>query len=458
MGHTTTMPDSILSVRRVDALRGEIKASPSKSYTHRAVVVGSMNGATKIRNALLCHDTEQTIAMWRLLGAKISATNKQRSTCDLEVHGFSGSPSIDQHAEFDVRESGTLLRFLLPILSLCEGRIRVVGQSTITDRPNREIVEVLQAWGLDIRGRDAEHRVPIELNATGRLSGGEASLNGSRSSQVVSSLLIAAPFARQNTTLRIDSELVSRPYIEITKDVLKWAGIHIEHVSDKEFHVEAGQTPNCKDAFVVHGDYSSSAFIMAAAALVPSDVVITDLVKDAQGDREIVSILSSMGVDIAHDTDAGIVRVCGAARLEPIEINGRDIPDLIPIVTTLACFAKGTTRISNVAHLKGKESDRIKSPASELIKLGATIETTSDSITIHGGCPLRSGLVSSCRDHRVAMSMAVAGLAIDGGVRIEGSDCIAKSYPRFEQDMNILTGDSLSTEAPSPDPPELAPV
>jgi 3-phosphoshikimate 1-carboxyvinyltransferase len=331
-------------------------------------------------------------------------------------------------------ESGTLLRFILSVLSLVDGPVTVNGKGTLLDRPNKQIVDVLKAWGVDIEGRGKEHALPIQLEADGHLSGGTARVAGGVTSQVISSLLIAASFADQDITLRLSEKLVSRPYVDITMDVLKWSGIEVERRGYSVFKVKCGQPFRPKGDYVVHGDYSSAAFPLAAAALLESDVTVGDLVKDCQGDSRIVQILKRMGAKVVRDTH--LVRVKGSAELKGIDIDGRDIPDLVPIVATLGCFAKGKTRIRNIAHLAHKESNRLEKPAGELRKLGARISIGRDQLVIRKS-ELKGTRVSSCNDHRIAMSLAVAGLKV-GGVSIAGSACIAKSYPRFVSDMRRL--------------------
>ena len=199
--------------------------------------------------------------------------------------------------------------------------------------------------------------------------------------------------------------------------------------------VRKGQAFDPRGDFTVHGDWSAAAFLLAAAVLTESDVTVTDLARDCQGDRRIVDVLRCMGAKI---TESGLaVRVKGPARLHGVDIDGGDIPDLVPILTTLACFASGTTRIRNVAHLVHKESDRLAMPAAELRKLGADITVRSDGLVIKHSI-LHGGVVSACNDHRIAMSLAVAGLGAGQTVAITGAECIDKSYPRFVTDMKKL--------------------
>ncbi len=418
-----------LLVNKTSNLQGVISAPPSKSYTQRAIMIGGINGNNvMIENPLNAKDTQATIKAWASLGASIT-----KSPRGLKIKGFRGTPSPRRNI-INVGESGTLLRFILPMLALAKGTFTVKGKETLLPRSNKTIVEALKSWGIKIRGKGKDHKLPITIEGQGIIKGGRTEVDGKEGSQVVSSLLIAAPFAKEDTTIVLKTELVSRPYVDITIDVLKDAGINVERKGYKEFRVKCNQTFKPREKFVVHGDYSSAAFLMAAACLVPSDVVITDLANDKQGDRKIITILNKMGARIKKTGNT--IKIKGPFELKGIKIDGKDIPDLVPILAVIACFARGRTKISNISHLAHKESNRITSPAGELMKLGADISTTKNSLTIKQSS-LKSETVSACKDHRLAMSFAVAGLMI-GDLRISGFDCISKSFPSFLRDMKAL--------------------
>jgi len=211
--------------------------------------------------------------------------------------------------------------------------------------------------------------------------------------------------------------------------------VRVERQGYRVFRVRKEQTLAPRTTFTVHGDYSSAAFLLAAAVLVKSDVTITDLVPDCQGDRRIVNILRAMGAKISVGKNS--LRVRGPFKLRGVDIDCADTPDLVPVLTMLACFARGVTRIRNIGHLAFKESDRLARPAGELRKLGANISLGKDSLLIRPA-RLHGGRVSACNDHRIAMALAVAGLRIRDGLTITGFECVAKSYPGFLTDMKRL--------------------
>ncbi|MBI5554660.1 MAG: 3-phosphoshikimate 1-carboxyvinyltransferase [Elusimicrobia bacterium] len=415
-------------IEKTPKIAGVIKAPPSKSYTHRAIMICSINGNCKIINPLYANDTLATINAWRQLGVIIKKTAKY-----LQIKGFCGLPRPKAHS-IKVGESGTLLRFILPLVALAKGVFNIQGEGTLLGRSNRTIVEALKSWGLDIAGKGKDHKLPIRLESNCEIKGGKTFVSGKEGSQTLSALLIAASLAKEDTTIILKNKLVSRPYVDVTIDVLQQAGIKVKRDGYKVFSVPGAQKFNLPKSFIIHGDYSSAAFLIAAACLLQSEVTITDLINDKQGDKKIIDILNKMGARIKHTKNK--VEIKGPFELKGINIDCGDTPDLVPVLAVLGCFAKGKTRINNISHLTYKESNRITAPAAELMKLGADISFTRDSITINQSC-LQAGHVLSCNDHRIAMALVVAGLRI-GEVRISGVECISKSYPDFLNDLKSL--------------------
>ena len=417
-----------LKVEKTSYLSGVIKAPSSKSYTIRAVILAGLDGRLKVFNHLYSDDTLAAIKALEALGASIKKGNGF-----LDIRGFRGRPSLKK-ASINVGESGTLLRLVLPIAVLGKGRFLIRGEGTLLNRPNKAIAQALMSSGSEIKGRDREFRLPLEIEGKGKFQGGVIEVSARMSSQTVSSLLNIAIFARQDTTIIVKDEAVSKPYIDITMDMLRQAGINIEQKGYRKFFVSAGQHFKPKKDFVIHGDYSSAAFLIAAGCLLGSDIVITDLVRDAQGDRRIISILNSMGARIRRQGDKVIIK--GPFTLKGRDIDCCDTPDLVPVLSAVACFARGKTRLLNIGHLAYKESNRISAVANELRKLNAKISAGFDSLLIKQSI-LKPAAVSSCNDHRIAMALAVAGLAV-GGVTVTGAECVNKSYPHFIADMQSL--------------------
>ncbi len=426
---------------RVEAgaeLRGEIQAPPSKSYTHRALMVAGLATGGIVEAPLLSADTAATAAVWEALGATVTYDVERKQA---HVFGFDGRPR-PREANLYVHEAGTLFRFVLPGLALAEGTFTLAGNESFNRRANDVIVRPLRDLGIDVMGQGDGHRAPVTVRGTGRIAPGVAHVPGGKSSQAVSGLLLWLPLATAGSgsapavsEIVIDGTPVSGPYVDMTIEVLEWGGIAIETMSASRWRVPSDQRYTLRSSsYRVPGDYSSAAFLLAAACLVPSDVWVRGLRDDAQGDRKIVTILRDMGAAIEREGDG--FRVRGPARLRGIEIDCAATPDLVPVLAALGCHARGRTVLGNLLHLRNKESDRIAAPVTELGKLGGKLVAHDDAIVIEGGA-LGGGVVDAWNDHRMAMSLAVANLPA-GGVEIEGAEAVLKSYPTFFDDLCAL--------------------
>ncbi len=433
-GVSGILPGLSMLVKKTQFLEGTITAPPSKSYTHRAIVIGSMNGESKVNNYLDSDDTKNTIKVWRELGADIDINKSKKM---LSIRGFKGCPKFEDGTVLNIGESGTLLRFALAVASLGHGEIVIDGTGTALTRSNNRIVSALNSLGAVIEGQGQTDTVPVTIKANG-LKGEKITIRSDVTSQVISALLIALPLAEGNSKIRIQSpeKMVSRPYIEITRHVLEKVGIKTVNNNFESFEVEGGQRFGPLENFDVPGDYSSAAFLMAAASLIKSNVRIENLLEDdKQGDKEIINIINRMGGKIKKGKD--YVEIEGPFDLEGIEVDCRDTPDIVPVIAALAVFAKGETHISNIAHLKEKESNRILSIEEEFKKLGIDIKITVNEILIKNSVPKTGVILDPHDDHRIAMCLSLIGLRT-GDLTIENAKCIDKSYPEFITDMKAL--------------------
>lgn len=442
-----------LRVRRTNRLEGVVTAPPSKSYTHRALIIGSLSREAWIRNPLLSQDNRATMDVLRTLGAAIKLS-PQVSTPSLHINGFQRNPAIDGKT-VNVGESGTLLRFLPSVASLGEGTIRIEGRGTLLQRPCGPILKVLRKMGVGASARN--DRLPITLVGNGEFRGGRIVVDASQSSQAISSILMVAPYATQDTEIVVKGRLVSMPYIDVTMDVMQRAGVHVEAEKTSagrygRFFVRCGQSYhgwNGRTPFHVPGDFSSGGFLLAAACLVDSRVTVRGFAKDRQGDRVIVEVLKKMGghVKEMRDGKSKSYLVEGPADLRAVEFDGGDYPDLCPIVAMLGAFAEGRTEIRNIGHLTIKESDRIGQTVRIIRELGGKVESGPSWLRVfgnpramHGG-----GSINPSGDHRLAMAAVVAGLRL-GQVEVQDPGCIAKSYPGFVKDLRSI-GASISPTA-----------
>jgi 3-phosphoshikimate 1-carboxyvinyltransferase len=265
------------------------------------------------------------------------------------------------------------------------------------------------------------------------MKGGTAHLNGSVSSQFLSALLIASPLSEQDTRIVIDGELKSRPYAEMTIDMLAEAGIRID-AGAKEFIVPAGQSFRLK-GYTIPGDFSSSSYPMAAAAVTGSEITIKGVLPSRQGDSAIIDILRRMGVEVFWDKEKGDLRVKGG-ELKGVDVDAGRTPDLVPTIAVLGALAKGKTTVFNAEHVRHKETDRLHAMAVELSKMGADIQERPDGLEIEGG-KLHGAKVHGYHDHRIVMALAVAGL-VAGDTEIDTAESVDVSYPGFFTEMKGL--------------------
>lgn len=411
-------------------LSGEVTAPPSKSYTHRAFMVALLaRGESRIDNPLLGLDTEATIEAVKSMGAEVVQDGEV-----WRVHGTAGSlkPSTDL---IDARNSGTTIRLMSAIAALSPRPIRLTGDESILKRPIGPLVEVLNKLGAKARCERADGRPPVVVG--GGLKGGEVEMSGAVSSQFISALLLACPYAKEDVELTITEELRSKPYVEITLELLDAAGADIKR--DKSltgFKISGKQVFEAID-MKVPGDFSSAAFVLGAAALTGSKVRVNNLdVRGAQGDRRIVKLLEEFGADA--NVSGKTVEIAGTGELNGIDVDCGDNPDLVPVLAVLGSVADGQTRIINVPHLRFKETDRLKALAIGLKRFGANVKELPDELRLEGVKELKGTRVGSFGDHRMAMAFAVAGLVAQGETIVEGAESIPVSYPGFVEDMRKL--------------------
>jgi 3-phosphoshikimate 1-carboxyvinyltransferase len=418
---------------RPSTLSGEITAPPSKSYTHRAFAIGLLaRGNTEVVGPLLSLDTRATIEAARILGAEIARRGET-----WRVAGTAGN--IEPRQELiDVGNSGTTLRLMSAIASLSPKPVRLTGDVSILARPMGQLVDALARLGAKARCEGPRGRPPVVVG--GGLKGGEVEMGEVMSSQFISALLLASPYAEGDVEIHLLEEPRSRPYIEITLEMLEAAGARIKRSRDlTRYKIPGGQVYRATD-FKIPGDFSSAAFPLAAAALVGTGVSVSNLdVRGLQGDRRIVDLLREFGADVK--VRGTTVEVSSGEELVGIEADCGDVPDLVPVLAVLGAYAEGRTVLTNIPHLRYKETDRLRAISRELRKMGARVKELPGELRIEGGRGLKGAHLSSYGDHRMAMALAVAGLAARGETIIEGAESVNVSYPTFVEDMRRLGAD-----------------
>jgi len=420
----------IASIER-SAVSGEAYAPPSKSYTHRAVLITALGPGGTVERPLISADTQATISACQAIGAEVVQEES------LRIEGVNGDPRTPDDV-INVLNSGTTLRFLSAVVALTEGAV-LTGDASIRSRPNGPLLKSLNDLGARAFSIKGNQRAPLVIQ--GRMRGGSTNLDGGVSSQFLSALLIACPLADGDTSINIQGELKSRPYAEITLDMLNDAGVRVE-VDGNEFHLDGGQRYGLR-SYQVPGDFSSASYLLAAAAVTGSTLTVRGLFPSRQGDAAIVEVLRRMGADIDWDQQAGVLKIAGG-ELRGVEVDASRTPDLVPTISVLGAVAEGVTVIKNAEHVRLKETDRLKAMASELSKMGVKIKEHPDGLEIQGG-GLKGARVSGYHDHRIVMALTVAGL-VAGDTTIDTAESVAISYPQFFQEMARLNASARLME------------
>jgi 3-phosphoshikimate 1-carboxyvinyltransferase len=422
-----------VTVKSSSNLQGTLTAPASKSYTQRMLIAAALSGGRgKIVNPLLSEDTLATFRAITALGVQVQKTEG----CWI-VQGVNRlKAAIDDF--IDVGESGATLRFMIPIAALAVGHSVFLLSDSLKRRPIEPLLVSLKMLGVEAYPKQVGDFQAIVVEGNGSIAGGKVCIPGDVSSQFISGLMFACPMAKTDTEIQVTTQLESKHYIEMTQKVLAQHDIKIQ-ISDDYRHVhipgrQVFKQVDCK----VPGDFSSAAFLLAASAITNSNVKIDNLSYNTlQGDRIILDILKSMGVNVKIGECN--VEIQGTDDLlDTVDIDVKDIPDLVPICAVLACCANGQSKIFNAQRLRFKESDRLATVYEELTKMGALISMDESSLTIKGPCKLQSAIINPHNDHRIAMSCTIAALRAKGETIIKNAECIRKSYPSFYTDLTDI--------------------
>ena len=400
----------------------------SKSITHRYLIMaGLAEGRSRLCNGLWCEDTRYTAAALESLGVKIT-----RSSGELEVTGAGGELRVQKKPIF-LDNSGTSMRLLTAVVCLSEGTCVLTGSTRMNNRPIGELLEGLRQLGGMVESLQQEGYPPVRVRGGG-LKGGRTVLNASRSSQFVSAILLAAPYAARPVEIILNG-LISKPYVDVTLEGMERFGVEARWIDETTLRVEAPGS-YLPGTYEVEGDCSSASYFWAAAAITGGRVTTLNISQESrQGDLNFLALLSKMGCRLQWD-DLGVAVTGGP--LKGIEVDMGDMPDMVPTLAVTAAFATGTTIISNVAHLRHKESDRLRAVAEGLKRMKIQVEEGRDSLVIAGGRP-QGALIDPHSDHRIAMSFAAAGLAAEG-TSIADESCVDKSFPQFWKTFEKLHG------------------
>ena len=406
-------------------VKGQVQAPASKSVAQRAIAIASLaNGASEIFHVGSSDDVQSAIRVCKVLGAEIEQQGEK-----LTVKGGIQTPSVP----LNCGESGLGIRMFSAISALLNEPVTLTGEGSLAERPMQMIEDSLKAAGVQCATQNGILPVVVK----GPMKGGIVNVDGSASSQVLTGLLIAAPYALSPVTFRV-SDLKSRPYVDITTRMMQDFGVVVENKDYKEFIVPAPQKYMAK-SFTVEGDWSGAAFLLVAGAIA-GEVTVTNLdFQSAQADKEILTALKNSGAELIVDKESVFVK---KAPLRAFRFDATHCPDLFPPLVALAAACDGISQIRGVSRLRSKESDRATALQQEFGKLGLYVSLEGDNMLIKGNS-LNGGRIFSHNDHRIAMACAIAGLTASEPVSIDKADAVNKSYPEFFKDLKKITVKSV---------------
>ncbi len=415
----------MLAIKTKKWINAVIEAPPSKSYTQRALVIAALaKGKSVIKNPLFSDDTNYMVRALKNFGVKI-----ERSGNNLLINGANGRLKQPKSSVF-VGNAGTAMRFLTAIAAISEGETTITGDKRMQQRPIQDLLDALGSLG--VRCESNKGFPPVKIYG-GSFRGGNVRLNGNASSQYLSSILMCAPYAKKNVAISLTGRLASRPYVNMTIDAMKKFGVDAKNVNYKKFIVKNIRKYKSRN-YEIEGDATNASYFFAAAAITKGKIMVKNINPNSkQGDLKFVGILKKMGCGVKMGKN--FIQVEGRS-LKGADADMNEMPDIVPTLAVTSLFADSTTVIRNAPNLRLKETDRLKALAFELRKIGANVEELPDGLRIRRK-RLQKAIIETYNDHRMAMSFAVAGLAISG-VRIKNPACVSKSFPDFWKKFSEL--------------------
>ncbi|MEZ8650090.1 3-phosphoshikimate 1-carboxyvinyltransferase [Vibrio splendidus] len=422
-----------LTLQPIQKVSGEVNLPGSKSVSNRALLLAALStGTTRLTNLLDSDDIRHMLNALTQLGVDYQLS-ADKTVC--EVTGVGGAFSSDKALELFLGNAGTAMRPLAAALCLGRGEYVLTGEPRMKERPIGHLVTALQEAGADVEYLENENYPPLKITGTG-LKSGTVSIDGSISSQFLTAFLMAAPLAEGEVTIKIEGELVSKPYIDITLHIMKQFGVDVINNDYQEFVIPTGQSYSAPGDFLVEGDASSASYFLAAAAIKGGEIKVTGIGKNSiQGDIQFADALEKMGAEIEWGDDYVISR-CG--ELKGIDMDYNHIPDAAMTIATTALFAKGTTAIRNVYNWRVKETDRLAAMATELRKVGAEVEEGEDYIIVNPVAQLAHAAIDTYDDHRMAMCFSLVALS-DTPVTINDPGCTSKTFPDYFDKLKMLS-------------------
>lgn len=404
-------------------LNAVIEISGSKSYTNRALIIASLSeGKSILKNSLYSDDTKYMIKSLENLGVKF-----EKKESRIIVYGCGGKFDNIKNNELFCGIAGTTSRFLTGLASLVGQEIIINGEGKILERPIGELVDGLKQIGVEVKYLGKDGSLPLKINGK-NINGNEIAIKGNISSQFLTSLLMIAPLLKNGLKIKVIGEQVSKSYIDITIDIMEKFGVKVINNNYKEYVVKAGQKYIAQD-YIIEGDWSSASYFCCIGALHSGQIEIKNLNNNSvQGDKNFAKLIEMIGAKVEYK-DNGIL-VNGGAKIKPLNIDMEQMPDTSMSMAVLLSFANGISKITGLKTLKVKETDRLLAMKNELKKIGIKTEIGDDYIIVYGGNHFVKGEIKTYHDHRIAMSLSIAGSKIEGIV-IQNPEVVKKSFTNF---------------------------
>lgn len=422
-----------LTLAPITKIDGEIHLPGSKSLSNRVLLLAALaNGVTEISNLLDSDDTNHMLSALQKLGIAY-ARSADRRRC--AVVGQGRAFHLAGRTELFLGNAGTAMRPLCAALCLGRGEYLLTGEPRMEERPIGALVDALRQAGAQIDYLKRAGYPPLKIVATG-LSGGQVTIDGSISSQFLTAMLMASPLAQADTTIVVEGELVSKPYIDITLHTMAQFGVVVENQGYQQFLIHGGQSYQTPGHFLVEGDASSASYFMAAAAIKGGNVKVTGIGKGSiQGDVRFADVLAAMGAVVEWGEDSITV---SKGHLHGIDMDMNHIPDAAMTIATTALFAEGKTAIRNIYNWRVKETDRLHAMATELRKVGATVVEGEDFIEITPPAQIQHAAIDTYNDHRMAMCFSLLALG-PAGITINDPKCTAKTFPDYFEKFQSIS-------------------
>lgn len=414
-----------LTLQPINKIQGEVFLPGSKSLSNRALLIAALaQGETKITNLLVSDDINHMLNALKTLGIQYSLSDCGTECTVIGNNGFFASKDA---LELYLGNAGTAMRPLCAALAASEGEFILTGEPRMKERPIGHLVDALAQLNADIEYLENKDYPPIKINGK-QLSGKTVKIDGSISSQFLTAILMVAPLLHSDTNIEIEGELVSKPYIDITLDIMARFGVTVQNNHYQSFTVKGNQSYQAVEKYMVEGDASSASYFLAAGAIKGGEITVHGVGKlSVQGDKYFADVLEKMGAEVIwHDESITVI----GKPLTGVDMDMNHIPDAAMTIATTALFAQGTTTIRNIYNWRVKETDRLTAMATELRKVGATVEEGEDYISITPAAVLKYAEIDTYNDHRVAMCFSLVALS-DTPVTINDPKCTAKTFPDY---------------------------